>query len=290
MRGKVCLVTGATGGIGFEIALGLACLGATTIMIGRDRARGEAALAAVRERSGSATVDLLLADLAAQRQVRQLATDFKARHDRLHVLVNNAGIVAGRRMLTEDGIERTFAVNHLAPFLLTTLLLDALVASAPARVVTVSSDAHRAGRIDFADLSDERRYRGLRAYCDSKLANVLFTYELARRLAGTGVTATCVHPGSVGTNWGLGVGGLFAFGYRLTRRFMLTPEQGARPALYAAAAPALEGVTGRYFTQKGETRSSPTSYDQSLAERLWDVSARLTHTAGEAPAPASLSA
>ena len=290
MRGKVCLVTGATGGIGLEIALGLARLGATTVMVGRDRARSEAALAGVKERSGSATVELLLADLSSQRQVRQLAADFKARHDRLHVLVNIAGIVAGRRTLTEDGIERTFAVNHLAPFLLTTLLLEVLVASAPARVVTVSSDAHRAGRIDFMDLNCVRRYRGLRAYCDSKLANVLFTYELARRLAGTGVTATCVHPGSVGTNWGLGVGGIFAFGYRLARRFMLTPEQGARPALYAATAPALEGVTGRYFTQKGEVRSSPASYDQSLAERLWEVSARLTHSAGDAPAPAPVAA
>lgn len=280
--GRVCVVTGATSGIGRETALGLARMGARVIALARSRERGEALMRDVRERTGSEGVEVVLADLASLAQVRRAAEEILGRHQRLHVLVNNAGILAGGRVLTEDGVEQTMAVNHLAPFLLTNLLLEALAGGGTperkARVVTVASDAHRAGRIDFRDFNYERRYRAMRAYCASKLANVLFTYELARRLQAEGkpVAAYAVHPGSVRTSWGRGAGGPFSILWRVIAPFLLSAERGAQPVLRAASSPELEAVNGVYVTQKGVERSSPASYDPDAAREVWEVSERLT--------------
>jgi retinol dehydrogenase 14 len=198
MDEKVCLITGATSGIGKATAMGLARMGASVVMVGRDRGRGEAALAEVKGKSANASVDLMLADLSSQEDIRRLADEFKEAYPRLDVLVNNAGVIRSRRIRTADGIEMTFAVNHLAYFLLTNLLLDVLKASAPSRIVNVASGEQRNGTIDFDDLQGEMGYKGAKAYSQSKLATVLFTYELARKLEGTGVSANCLHPGVVG--------------------------------------------------------------------------------------------
>jgi len=211
MGEKVCLITGATSGIGKATAMGLASMGASVVMVGRDRGRGEAALAEIKTKSANASVDLMLADLSSQEEIRRLAHEFKDTYPRLDVLINNAGVIRSKRVTTADGIEMTFAVNHLAPFLLTDLLLDVLKASAPSRIVNVASGEQRNGTIDFDDLQGENGYKGAKAYGQSKLATVLFTYELARRIEGTGVTANCVHPGVVGTNLGSGVSGVFGF-------------------------------------------------------------------------------
>jgi NAD(P)-dependent dehydrogenase (short-subunit alcohol dehydrogenase family) len=207
MGEKVCLITGATSGIGKATAMGLANMGASVVMVGRDRDRGEAALADIKEKSANASVDLMLADVSSQEQIRRLADDFKEAYPRLDVLINNAGVIRSERITTADGLETTFAVNHLAYSLLTNLLLDVLKASAPSRIVNVASGEQRNGTIDFDDLQGEKGYKGAKAYSQSKLATVLFTYELARRLEGTGVTANCLHPGVVGTNLGSGVSG-----------------------------------------------------------------------------------
>jgi NAD(P)-dependent dehydrogenase (short-subunit alcohol dehydrogenase family) len=272
MAGKVVVVTGANAGIGKATAVALARMGARLGMVSRSRERGEAARAEVVRESGGAAVDLFLADLSAQAEVRRLAAEVRERYGRLDVLVNNAAVYTRERTLSPDGIELQFAVNHLAPFLLTNLLLDLLERSAPARVVTVSSEAHRPVRLNWDDLQGERRYRGLRAYGTAKLANLLFTRELARRTAGTGVTANAVHPGVVGTE--LLFGGWAPL--RLLRRFIRTPEQGARVVVRLASAPELEGVTGRYFRDEREIRPSVAALDDESARRLWRLSAELT--------------
>ena len=275
MRGKVCVVTGASSGIGRATALGLAAQGATVVLICRSEARGAAVLEEIERRSGTGSATLLAADLASQRQVRRVAAAFLARFDRLDVLVNNAGIAgAGTRVETGDGLERTFAVNHLAPFLLTGLLLERLTESAPARVVTVSSAAHRFYPIDLDDLQGERRYAGFSAYCRSKLANVLFTHELVRRLEGSGVTANCLHPGVVAT-------GLFRdapswLRFLFASPLLRTPEGGADPVLHLATAPALAGVTGQYFVRRRPARPSRAARDAEAARRLWAASEALT--------------
>jgi NAD(P)-dependent dehydrogenase (short-subunit alcohol dehydrogenase family) len=276
MAGRTVLVTGGTGGIGGATATGLAALGARVGVVGRDRGRAEAAAGRIRAAGGRA--DAFAADLSAQREVRRLADEVLAAYPRLDVLVNNVGGYWAHRHTTEDGLERTFAVNHLAPFLLTNLLLDRLRGSAPARVVTVSSGAQAMGRIDFDDLQGERGYRGQRAYNQSKLANVMFTYELARRLEGTGVTATVLHPGVVRTAFGREDSGRW-MGLMLpvVRPFMKSPEEGARTSVHLASSPAVEGVSGQYFVNERPARSSRASYDETAAARLWDVSARLVH-------------
>ena len=282
MQGKVCAVTGASSGIGRATALGLAARGAKVVLICRSESRSESRSAAVLEeirRTGTGRATLLVADLASQRQVRAVAAAYRERFDRLDVLVNNAGIAGARsRQVTEDGLERTIAVNHLAPFLLTSLLLDRLRASAPARVVTVSSAAHRFYPIDLDDLQGERRYSSFGAYCRSKRANVLFTHELARRLERRGVTANCLHPGVVAT-------GMFRDMPRwlrvvLGRPFLRTPEQGADPVLHLATAPDLADVTGCYFVRRRPARPSRASRDADAARRLWAASEALT-AAGE---------
>jgi len=276
MRGRTCVVTGASSGIGRATARALAGLGADVVLVCRDVARSAAARADVAAASAGGAVDVVLGDLAVQRDVRRVAAELLARFPALHVLVHNAGVVNLRHATTPDGIEVVFAVNHLAPFLLTHLLRDRLVASAPARVVTVASAAHQLGTIDFDDLGRARAYRWMPVYAQSKLANVLFTYELARRLAGTGVTANCVHPGAVGTRLGQNNGRIATALTWLLRPLFRSAERGADTVVWLASAPDVATVTGRYFVDRRPRTSSAASRDEALARRLWDVSARLT--------------
>jgi retinol dehydrogenase 14 len=281
MSGRTVLITGGSGGIGRATALGLATMGARVAIVGRDRERTGAAAREIRE-AGGGPVDALVADMSSQAEVRRLAAEVLGTLPRIDVLVNNVGGYWDTRHVTVDGLERTFALNHLAPFLLTHLLLERLRESAPARVVTVSSGAHTMGRIDFDDLGGERSYSGMRAYSQSKLANILFNYELARRLGAGGVTANALHPGMVRTGFGAeDAGTLQRLFTPLMRPFMKTPAQGAATSIHLASSPELEGVTGRYFAGCKPKRSSKRSYDQAAAERLWQVSADLV---GIAPA------
>jgi NAD(P)-dependent dehydrogenase (short-subunit alcohol dehydrogenase family) len=277
MQGKLCLVTGATSGIGKATALGLAQVGATVVMVGRDREKGEAVQREIKTKSGNEAVDLLLADLSSQESIRQLAEDFLQRYTKLHVLINNAGLISMRRRETVDGLEVTFAVNLLAPFLLTNLLLDVIKASAPSRIINVSSASHEAGYINMDDLQLERHYRFLRAYGQSKLALVLFTYELARRLQGTGVTANCLHPGFVASNFGQNGTGLISrvVVNLIFSNFGVSPEEGAKMSIFLATSPEVEGVTGKYFVKSIPKRSAPITYDEALQRQLWEESARL---------------
>src|SRR5215218_2152503 len=277
MGEKVCLITGATSGIGKATVMGLANMGASVVMVGRDRGRGEAALAEIKEKNANASVDLMLADLSSQEDIRRLADEFKEAYPQLDVLINNAGVIRSKRITTADGLETTFAVNHLAPYLLTNLLLDVLKASAPSRIVNVASGEQRNGTIDFDDLQAEKGYKTAKAYSQSKLATVLFTYELARRLEGTGVSANCLHPGVVGTNLGSGVTGALGFTVRALTPLMKSPEKGAETSVYLASSPEVEGLSGGYFVKKAEARSSEASHDQRIARRLWEVSADLTN-------------
>jgi NAD(P)-dependent dehydrogenase (short-subunit alcohol dehydrogenase family) len=274
VHGKNILVTGATSGIGLEASVELARRGARVILVGRDPGRTDAMAAAVKMRSGSSEVSSLLCDFSSQADIRRLAEAVLAGHDRLDVLVNNAGAVNKKRQVTVDGIERTFAVNHLGYFLLTNLLRDLLVRSAPARVVTVASIGHRKGTLDFSDLGYERGYSIMRAYGRSKLANVLFASELARRLAGTGVTSNSLHPGAVATNIWSGAP-LWAkpLIHLLFRPSFISPEEGGAHIVELAASPELEGVTGKYFEEGRMVEPAPLAQDEALAQRLWDVSA-----------------
>jgi NAD(P)-dependent dehydrogenase (short-subunit alcohol dehydrogenase family) len=284
MDGRTVLVTGGTGGIGRATAAGLAAMGARVAITGRDRARAEAAAREIR-RPGGPPVEVFVGDMSAQTDVRRLAAEVLAALPRLDVLVNNVGGFWNSRHVTADGLERTFALNHLAPFLLTHLLIDRLVESAPARIVTVSSDAQRMGRIHFDDLQSERSWSGQRAYNQSKLANVLFTYELARRLRGTGVTANVLHPGIVRSGFGLEEPGRIQQMLTPLARFVMkTPEEGARTPIHLASSPDVADVTGQFFRNCSPGRSSKGSYDADAARRLWDLSAELvgldTGTAG----------
>jgi NAD(P)-dependent dehydrogenase (short-subunit alcohol dehydrogenase family) len=279
MHGKVCIVTGANSGIGKATALELAQMGATVVMVCRDRARGEEAKSEITTKSRNNAVDLLQADLSSQQSIRQLVENFQHHYTHLHVLINNAGAGAaftGRRE-TVDGLEMTFAVNHLAPFLLTHLLLDMLKASAPARIVNVSSNSHEAGYIQLDDLRAEH-YRSMHAYGQSKLAVVLFTYELARRLRGTGVTANCLHPGFVATNFGQrDVGPAVRLLVKLIGSFGTSPQEGAKTSIYLASSPEVEGITGKYFVKSIPKQSAAISYDESLQRQLWVQSAKLVN-------------
>ena len=276
MKGKICLVTGANSGIGKFTAIGLANLGATVVMVCRNDERGRAAREEIVSSTGNESIDLLIADLSLSRSIRQLADDFLSKYERLDVLVNNAGAYIGGRTLTEEGLETTFALNHLGYFLLTNLLLDLLKSSAPARIVNVASEAHRRSRIEFDDLMGERSYKGFRAYGQSKLANILFTYELARRLDGTNVTVNCLHPGVVATNFAHRDGGMVGFLVKTFSFLLRRPAKGAETAVYLASSADVDGVSGRYFVDKKEVRSSAVSYDESAARRLWQVSEERT--------------
>jgi len=279
MQGKICIVTGANSGIGKATALGLAQMGATIVMVCRNQIKGEEAQNEIKEKSGNDAVDLMLADLSSQASIRQLAENFQQHYQQLHVLINNAGGVNLSRRETVDGLEMTFAINYLAPFLLTNLLLDKLKASAPARIVNVSSESHQSGYIKMDDLELEKGYRLMRAYGQSKLALVLFTYELARRLQGTGVTANCLHPGFVATN--IGQNGVGSVGRSIVKlifsRLGISPEEGAKTSIYLASSPEIEGVTGKYFVKSIPVRSAPISYDETLQRQLWEESAKLVN-------------
>lgn len=275
MAQKVCVVTGANSGIGRETAERLAELGATIVMVCRNKERGESALTDIKKRSGSNSVELLLADFESLDSVRGLAKEFGERYGSLRVLVNNAGLARPRRSVTVDGFETTFQVNYLSQFLLTNLLLEALKKSVPSRVVNVASASHYGGHLNFDDLQMERGYGVMKAYGQSKLALVLFTYELARRLEGTGVTANCLHPGTAATNIIGNSLGPFAFLGKAARLVLISPREGAETSVYLASSPEVEGVTGKYFDQKREKQSSAESYDQALAEKLWGVSVKL---------------
>ena len=275
MTGRTVLVTGATGGIGKATALGLAAMGARVAITGRDLDRTEAAAAEIRQ-AGDGHVKAFVADLTSQSQIRTMAVEVQQKLPDLDVLVNNVGGDWNTRHVTADGLERTFALNHLAPFLLTNLLLDRLMRSASARVVTVSSNAHAMGRMDFDDLQGERSYSGARAYNQSKLANLLFTYELAKKLQGTSVTVNALHPGVVRTAFGAeDPATVQRFLIPFVRPFMKSPTQGAATSIHLASAPDLQQVTGRYFADSTEKKTAERSYDQETAARLWSVSADL---------------
>ncbi len=276
MEGKVVLITGGTSGIGKATAAALATMGADVVVTGRNRGRGEVALAEIRRQSGSEKVTLMLADLAVQAEVRGLAQSFLERRDRLDVLVNNAGLIQSRRTETPDGIELTLAVNHLAPFLLTNLLLDLLEKSAPSRIITVASEARRGAQIDFDDLNSERRYRAFPVYGMTKKANILFTYELAQRLRGTGVVANCVHPGGVNSGFGDNNRSLGILIFRALKPFMRTPERGAETIVYLASSPEAAQMSGKYLTD-GEEVSPAQPREKVAQKRLWEVSERLTN-------------
>jgi len=276
MTGKTVLITGGTGGIGKATAAGLASMGARVGITGRDRARAERAATDIAAESGNPAVDVFDADLSSQAEVRRMAGEVLAAYPRLDVLVNNVGGFWAHRHTTADGLEHTFALNHLAPFLLTSLLLERLMDSAPARIVTVSSGAQSMGKIDFDDLMGEQDYSGQRAYNQSKLANVMFTYELAKRLEGTGVTATALHPGMTDTAFSAEDPArsmapiVFA-----ARPFMKSPKKGADTAVYLASSTEVEGVTGQYFANRKAKKSHDASYDAMTTGRLWQVSADL---------------
>ncbi len=284
MAGKVVLITGGTGGIGKATAIGLARIGARVGITGRDLARAERSAAEIRAASGNTAVDAFAADMSSQAEVRRLAVAILDSYPRLHVLVNNVGGFWAHRRVTADGVERTFALNHLAPFLLTNLLLDRLKASAPARVVTVSSGAQGMGRIEFDDLQGARSYSGQRAYSQSKLANVMFTNELARRLEGTGVTATSLHPGVVRTNFGAeDQAWYFALISRVALLLLKTPEQGAQTSIYLASSPDMDGITGKFFANRTPKTPNKVAYDTDMTARLWQVSAELVRMTPSSP-------
>ena len=267
MEDKIILVTGSTDGIGKQTALELARLGATVLLHGRSLDRGQQALKDLRAASENNKLDLFIADLSSQKQVRRLAAEVEAKYDRLHVLINNAGIFMPQRQVTEDGLEMTFAVNHLAPFLLTHLLLGLLKKSAPARIITVSSSLHQRSLVDFNNLQGDKYYTGGQAYNLSKLGNVLFTFELAERLRGAGVTANSLHPGAIDTKllhaaWG--------------RMRSESAAAGASTPVYLATAPEVEKVTGQYFETKHTVVPSSLAHDVELRKKFWEVSAQLT--------------
>ena len=275
MKGKNVLVSGATSGIGLVTARELARMGARVTILSRNAGKCATVAEAIKTETGN-PVEFIAADLSSLAGIMQAAASFKQRHTHLHVLVNDAGALFTRRVLTTDGYEMTFALNHLNYFLLTNLLLDVLKASAPARIVNVSSGAHVGASLDFDNLQGEKHFNGLQAYGQSKLANVLFTYELARRLEGTGVTANALHPGFIATGFARNNGVFYNFGMKLIGPFIRKPDQGAQTSIYLASSPEVEGVTGKYFVDCKATDSNPLSYDKALAEKLWQVSLELT--------------
>jgi NAD(P)-dependent dehydrogenase (short-subunit alcohol dehydrogenase family) len=276
MHGKICLVTGATNGIGKATALALAQMGATVVIVGRNPAKCAAVVSEIKQISGNDAVEAISGDLSIMAEVRQVVTQFQAKYQKLHVLVNNAGGAFGKRELTAEGFERTFALNHLNYFLLTTLLLDMLKDSAPARIVNVSSDSHKGAQLDFDDLQSAQGNFVFKAYGRSKLAVVVFSYELARRLAGTGVTVNVLHPGLVRTGFAGNLGAVPSAVINFCMRFVgMTPEQGALTSVYLATSPAVEKVTGKYWEKSKAVPSSRVAYDETTWTRLWEASEKM---------------
>jgi NAD(P)-dependent dehydrogenase (short-subunit alcohol dehydrogenase family) len=272
MQNKTVLITGATAGIGLVTARELAGMGAQITLVSRNAAKLMTAAEQIKTQTGNTNVEYIAADLATRTGVNQTAFEFKKRHTRLDVLINNAGALFTERQVTPDGLELTFALNHLSYFLLTMLLLETLKASTAGRVVNVASDAHRGQTINFDDLQGEKGYNGLTAYGRSKLMNVLFTYELARKLKETNVTANALHPGFVATGFAKNNGPLYKIGMKLIGFFARSPEQGAETSIYLASSPEVKGVSGKYFADSRAVDSDPVSYDEATAERLWNVS------------------
>jgi len=276
MKGKVCMITGANSGIGKATALGLAKMGASVVMVCRDKIRGERALNDIKNKCKNTSVDLLLTDLSSQKAIYQLVNDFKKKYQFLHVLINNAGVNLSRRKLTEDGIEITFAVNYLAHFLLCNLLFDTLKASAPARIVNVASSI-QGKSIDFGNLNGEKHYHQLKAYSQSKLADILFTYEFGRRFDGSGVTINCLHPGFVKTKMVRNYRKFVKIFYHFIGLFMKSPKKGAKTSIYLASSDEVDGVSGKYFKKGKEAESTIDSYNKEIAKELWDISIKLTN-------------
>lgn len=275
MQGKVIVITGATSGIGQVAAERLAAMGARMVLVARDKGRGEAALARLRERAPRIAHSIHYADLSRLADMKRVGAEIAAAEPRIDVLINNAGALFSSRQVTADGLELTFATNHLAYFVLTHGLRERLMASAPARVVNTSSNAHNGARLDFGDLQSAKGYRGLKVYGRSKLCNILYTRELARRSAGTGITANCLHPGFVATRFGDQSGGLLAYGVRIAKTFAISPEKGADTLVYLASSVEVAGVSGRYFYKCRPAMPSTEANDDTAAERLWSESARL---------------
>ena len=277
MQGKVCLLTGATSGIGKATALGLAQLGASVLLVGRNQEKGVAVLQEIEAETGNPNLTFLLADLSSQASIRQLVDEVKRRFLRLDILINNAGLLMFKRETTEDGLEMTFAVNHLAPFLLTHLLLDLLKASAPSRIIQVCSDSHERATISLDDLQGEKKYSPWHAYGQSKLAMLLCTYELSRHLAGTNVTVNALHPGFVATSIAQDSLSepLRVLANLLLPLVGLSPEAGARTSLYLASSPDLTTISGKYFVKSVPIRSAPLSYDEVLQKEVWEASEQL---------------
>ena len=279
MKGKIALVTGGTNGIGLVAAREVARLGAQVTLVGRDPQKCTHTAEQIRKHTGC-SVETILADLSTLAGIRHAAAEFKQTHQELHVLINNAGGMFTKRQMTPDGFEYTFALNHVNFFLLTNLLLDLLIASAPSRIINTSSNAHEWGKIDFDNLQGEKRYRGLEVYGQSKLANLLFTYELARRLEDTQVTVNAVHPGFVATGFARNNGPIYNVGTWIAGKlFGRTPERGAKTTIYLASSPEVEGISGKYFKDCQEKESSPQSYDRAVGERLWQVTKDLINGA-----------
>jgi NAD(P)-dependent dehydrogenase (short-subunit alcohol dehydrogenase family) len=277
MLGKVCLVTGATSGIGEITAAALAARGAQVIVAGRNQQKAEDTVQRIQSETGSNSVHYLLADFTDLQQIHDLVSSFRSQYSRLDVLINNAGAYFNTRRQTAYGVEMTFLVNHLAPFLLTNLFLDMIKASPSARIINVSSGAHQYGSMDFNNLEFKRGYFGMKAYARSKLANILFTYELARRLEGSTVTVNALHPGHIATDiWRTNFSVIGPILKWIMGFFALTPEEGARTSIYLASSPDVAGVTGQYFVEKEAVQSSPMSYDKNLARQLWVVSEQLS--------------
>ncbi len=276
---QTMLITGATNGIGKSTALALAKQGANIVIVGRNAEKTAQVLEEIKTASGNPRIDYILADLSSQQEIHQLATTFKQRHERLDVLINNAGVMYQEKRMSVDGIEMTFAVNHLAYFQLSLLLIDTLKASAPARIVNVASFAHNAGKLDFENLQGEKSYSAFGNYGLSKLANILFTRELARRLEGTQVTVNALHPGTVKTGWTDNTQSIF---FKLYKTFLepiiaISPEKGAQTSIYLAASPEVADITGGYFNNKKLTSPNATAQNDALAKQLWDVSLKLVN-------------
>ncbi len=269
LKDKICIITGATSGIGRETAKELARKGAVLVLPIRDSLKGDILKDEILEQVPEAKLDLMHCDLASFASIREFATAFKKKYKNLHVLINNAGIWETKRNLTSDGIEKNFAVNHLAPFLLTNLLLNSLKASAPSRIINVASDAHKQGKINFSDLEFEKKYSSLGSYAQSKLANILFTKKLSQKLKGTGVTANCLHPGVVSTN-------LFdkmpKILLGIMNLFMISPQKGAQTSVYLATSPEVENVSGEYFAKSKNKKPAPQALRQDVADKLWEIS------------------
>lgn len=276
MKGKICLITGANSGIGKATAIGLVKMGATIVMVCRNKEKGERALQDIKKECTNGNVDLMLADLSSQKAIHQFVKEFKEKYQFLHVLINNAGVNLSKRILTEDRIETTLAVNYLAPFLLCNLLFDTLQASRPSRIINVASNV-QSRSIKFENLNGEKHYRQLHAYSQSKLAIVIFTYEFARRIEGKGVTVNCLHPGYVKTNMVRNFRKFVKYFFPFIGLFMKSPKSGAKTSIYLASSPDVEGVSGKYFIKRKEKKSTKASYDDKLAKRLWDVSISLTN-------------